>query len=467
MDKVKVGLLPLYLEFYDKKVSDLRVRSEEFLEEIINRLEEKELIIKNSKICRRKEEFKDAVNYFEKEKVAAIITLHLAYSPSLESAEALSSTNIPIIVLNTTPAFYFGSDQSTDEIMYNHGIHGVQDFCSLLYKKGKKYFIETGHYDKSDVLDRVVKKVKSVSLARSMRSQRVGRIGGSFEGMGDFFIPAEDLKKNPGIEVIETDFKEITDLIPGENSEEVKNEILADYKTFKVDNLSKKVHLDSVRIGLAIRKWIEKRSLTSFTYNFSVINKKSGFLTVPFLEASKQMAAGVGFAGEGDVLTASLVGTLLSIYPESSFVEMFCPDWSGDSIFLSHMGEMNIGLVSGKPFLFEKDVSLLETEPPAVAAGSFKPGKAVYINLAPDTDNIFRLLVSEIEMVDLSAKKESLKDNMDKTIRGWFKHKLGISEFLSQFSKHGGTHHSAMVYGDIKDVISDFGRIMNWQVIEI
>ncbi len=462
MNKIKTGLLPLYLEFYDRKLPDSRNRMEEFLFDIKKSLEEKGLIIKDSKISRTKDEFEKAIKYFETEEVAAIISLHLAYSPSLESVEALSDINIPIIILNTTPAVSFCPDQSEEEIMYNHGIHGVQDLCSELYKKGKKFFIETGHYDKSDVLDRVVEKVRSAGLVHSMRSQKVGRIGGSFKGMGDFFIPAGDLKKDVGTEVIEANFKQISDLLPEESSQEVKNEILEDHKIFKVDNLDKKVHTNTVRIGLAIREWIKKNNLTAFTYNFSAIDTDSGFPTIPFLEASKQMAKGTGFAGEGDILTASLVGALLAGNPESTFVEMFCPDWNGDSIFLSHMGEMNIDLALKKPVLFEKDLSLLDVSPPAVAAGCYKPGKALYINLAPDSQYKFRLILSEIEVIDMSKE-----DNMDKTIRGWFRHKLGISEFLSEFSRSGGTHHSAMVYGDVKNMISDFGRMIGWQVIEI
>ena len=55
--------------------------------------------------------------------------------------------------------------------------------------------------------------------------------------------------------------------------------------------------------------------------------------TLPFLEASKAMARGIGYAGEGDVLTSALVGTLLSVYPETSFTEMFCPNWKDGRYF--------------------------------------------------------------------------------------------------------------------------------------
>ena len=42
------------------------------------------------------------------------------------------------------------------------------------------------------------------------------------------------------------------------------------------------------------------------------------------------MARGIGYAGEGDLFTASLVSSLLSVFPETSFSEMFCPDWAGN-----------------------------------------------------------------------------------------------------------------------------------------
>ena len=91
-----------------------------------------------------------------------------------------------------------------------------------------------------------------------------------------------DLKKDVGIEVIEATFKQITDLLPKESSQEVKNEILEDHKTFKIDNLDQKVHTNTTRIGLAIREWIKKNNLTAFTYNFPVIDKDSGLPTIPF-----------------------------------------------------------------------------------------------------------------------------------------------------------------------------------------
>lgn len=105
---------------------------------------------------------------FEKEDVDAIVTLHLAYSPSLESSEVLKRTKLPLIVLDTTPDYEFTPFTYADAMLYNHGIHGVQDMCNLLKRNGKAYQVFAGHTDHSDVLDRVAKSARAAMAA--MRS---------------------------------------------------------------------------------------------------------------------------------------------------------------------------------------------------------------------------------------------------------------------------------------------------------
>ena len=52
-------------------------------------------------------------------------------------SDALAGTDLPIVVLDTTPGYAFGPTTDPAEIMYNHGIHGVQDMCNLLIRNGK------------------------------------------------------------------------------------------------------------------------------------------------------------------------------------------------------------------------------------------------------------------------------------------------------------------------------------------
>ena len=457
---LKAGLLPLYLKLYDDLIPEMRARIEGFLENIEIELKRRGVNIIRPPVCRVEKEFREAIELFEKEKVDALITLHLAYSPSLESVGALSKTNIPIIVLDTTPEYDFGEKVDPDEILYNHGIHGVQDFCSILKRNGKDFFIEAGHWEKSDVLDNIVKRIKSASIAKYFSNMRVGTIEGSFKGMGDFYIHPGELKDRTGIDTISISAKELAKLLPETGDEAVKNELELDKEEFEVGKLSNKAHIDSIKAGIAVRRWIEINDLTAFTMDFSKIDKHSGLPTLPFLEASKAMLRGIGYAGEGDVVTAALTGALLNQYPDSSFAEMFCPDWKNNRIFLSHMGEINPRVISGKTRLIEKDLLFTNMANPAMAVGQFIKGEAAYVNLIPSKET-FTLLISQIELVEV--KNSSMAD----TVNGWFRPPIPVRDFLAGFSHLGGTHHSVVVYGNEIGIICDFGKIMGWKVYEI
>ncbi|MHB1457854.1 MAG: L-arabinose isomerase family protein [Armatimonadota bacterium] len=456
----RVGLLPLYLELYDNAMPDCRPRMDAFAETIAHELRCKDLDVALAPVCRIEAEFGNAVKMLEEARVDAIVTLHLAYSPSLESAAALARTNLPIIVLDTTPTYGYGPTQDPAELMYNHGIHGVQDMCNLLIRNGKPFYIEAGHWQNSDVLDRVAEWAKAAQAASMMRNARVGLVGDPFKGMGDFAVPTDVLESTIGPKTIAITLEELSKFLPDASDKDVQTEIAENLSIFDVNCISDESHMNSARAGLALRKWIEKKKLTAFTMNFGSFSGNKSIPTVPFLEASKSMACGIGYAGEGDVLTASLVGALASMWPETTFTEMFCADWESESIYLSHMGEFNINLADGKAQLLDKNLAFLETGSMAMAVGRLKPGSAVLVNLAPGPDNTYTLILAPIEMLGVDGE-----DRMQESIRGWFRPLMPIADFLTEYSYAGGTHHSALVYGDVGEILARFGDIMGWDVV--
>ena len=457
-----IGLLPLYLQLYDDTSPKMRPRIEEFYQTIAAELEKRHISVLTSPICRVREEFETAVTRFEHSGADAIITLHLAYSPSLESAEVLARTDLPIIVCDTTPTFSYGPEQDPAELSYNHGIHGVQDLCNLFIRNGKPFQIEVGHWEHSDILDRVATRVQAASMATHLRTAKVGLIGEPFTGMGDFYVPPSQLKETIGIETNVLDSQYFRELLSSVTDAEMQAEEEQDRRRFLFEDLNQDAYLRSLRPGLAVKKWIEAEALAAFSFNFLNMNRAAGFDTVPFLQASKMMAAGSGYAGEGDVLTAALVAALSLTSPDTSFTEMFCPDWEDNLIHLSHMGEMNYRLSAGKPKLVEMDYTFGDAENPVFAAGRFRPGDILLINLAPLGDSIYRLIISPATMLDVSGQ-----DNMENRVRGLFRPSLPIEEFLAQYSQCGGTHHLALTYGASVRLVEAFGQMMGWETLVI
>jgi len=456
--KPKIGFLPLYLKLYDDALPEKRADFEPLIADTTRGFSDRGIEVVAADICRLAGEFQDAVAKFKKADVDCIVTLHLAYSPSLESIDALSGTDLPILILDATMHATF--DQSTDpaRIMYNHGIHGVMDMACMLRRRGKEFRIVAGYIGDTNVMDRAVLVIRAARAAACMRKTKVLRIGDSFKGMGDFYVEAETLKKVLGITVEQAGIGQLGESVATVTDDEVERELAADKDRF-VCEVPEDVHKRSLRVCLGARKILEAGRYHAFSMNFLAFSADSGPVdTVPFLEACKGMARGLGYAGEGDVLTASLVGALAQGFGDTTFTEIFCPDWSGNSLFLSHMGEINPELATDQPHLIEYDFPFTPARNPTKLTCCLEAGPATFVDIVPGPADTFSLIAAPVEVLG-----DTMVEEMKNNIRAWIRPEIPVEQFLECYSQHGGTHHSALVLGDQIEGMQAFASFLGMQ----
>lgn len=458
---MKIGLLPLYVEMYDKNSPHIRPRLDAFYEEITEQFIDRGVEVVTSPFCRLKAEFEEAIAVFEQAEVDALVTIHMAYSPSLESIDVLAETKLPIVVLDTTQTLDFSPSQSPSEIMYCHGIHGVMDMCSMLNRYGKSYAIASGHYLESDCIDQVCGYVRAAQAMSALQCAKVGLVGGAFEGMGDFTVPRKELKERFHITIEDIDAKMLKQCRNDITQAELECELENNKEQFTFDEaVVQKDYEEAILDGLALRSCVEKNGYTAFSLNFQKMGDEVGLETMPFIECCKAMERGLGYAGEGDALTAAFTGALLSGYPDTGFVEIFCPDWKNNTLFLSHMGEVNYRTVDEKPYVCRK--GKLGPKRNAYAAyGCMKGGEGVFVNISRGPKD-YRLILASAEMMTVE------NDSFPKAIRGWMKPKSGnIVRFLKDLSINGATHHSIFVYDASVEELQYFGSLLDVETVII
>jgi len=462
MKKIRIGFLPLYIKLYDDCGFVVRPRTEPFYEAMAKDLESRGFEVQRSPFCSVRPEFEEAVRSFENGGCDVIVTWHAAYSPSLESIDALSKTRLPIVVLDTTETFDFSSLQDPGEMNYCHGIHGVMDMTNMLRRAGKPYAIAAGHYPSSDVMDRAEGFIKAAAGAASLRGTKVGTIGGSFDGMGDFLISDEELKEVFGVEAVYSNRAELDALRAAVTDDEIECEIQFDADHYiAIDDIDEECHRKTVRNCLAVRRWIENNGLAAFTVNFREIRPENGLEIMPFMEACKAMARGIGYAGEGDVLTASITGALMRGFTDATFVEIFCPDWKGGTLYLSHMGEYNPNLTDGCDEMKKISFIFGEAEDPVVGYGCYRGGDAIFTNVFKDADGRYTMLISPVEMIDCPD------DNFVGSVRGWMKPPVALPDFLQRISECGVTHHSSLTYGATVDQMKFFAEVAGLRTVVV
>ena len=454
MKSVKIGVLPLYIKLYDDFVPAYRAGMEKLYSDVLSAIRAEGAEVLAADVCRIRPEFEAAVKSFEAAGVDAIVTINLAYSPSLESAEVLAGTKLPILVLDTTRDYCFDFNVAAGSVSYNHGIHGVQDICNLLRRLGKDYSVFAGHFTESDVVRRTVDAARAIKAANSLSGMRVGTIGGAFEGMGDFTVSKETFSRL-GLVRVDCDGERLSAISSRITDEDVRAEYELDCKINGASAVPYEKYANTHKTALAVREWIKEEGLSGFTMNFLGVGKTKGFDIIPFTEACKQMAAGVGDAGEGDLIDAALVGALMGVYDEVNFVEMFCPDWKNSSVYFNHMGECNAALMENRRML-TKPFAFAKSEDPTYLIGNMKAGVGCVFNMLPNADGWYDVVIVEGEMMQVPDVLENFKSS----INGWFKPKTEVSKLLAGYSELGGTHHSAFVYGVDSSSLALFAKTL-------
>jgi len=456
MSKIKVGFLPLYIKLYDDAGVD-RSDMQSCMDTAVSMLQSEGIEVISADVCRIKPEFDAAAAAFNEADVDAVVTFHFAYSPSLESIDALCSLEAPIVVCDTTITYNMSERMDSADITPNHGIHGVMDMCNLLKRAGKDYFVEAGHISESDVVARCAGHCRAAKAAKAFGQACIGSMGGSFVGMGDFFRSDADMKNDFGAQVIYFDFEKDYDKYLGQvTQEQIDAEIASDAERFTVEVQNMENYRAQTQMGLVLRAWASANSLSAYSVNFLAMTQAK----MPFLEISKAMMGGLGYAGEGDVLTAGLVGALMSAYDSVTFTETFCPCWKNDLILMSHMGEMNMNVAAQKAIVTDKPFPYTLAGDTVAAFGTMRAGKAVFVNLAPMDNGNYTLIVSPVDMVDVADKNGSYRS----TTEGWMKPLIPLADYLKGYSEIGGTHHSALVYDAAAFEIISFGHMMGFDV---
>jgi L-arabinose isomerase len=459
-----VGLLPFYLKLYDDVLPECRAGFDALLNDVAAALEDRGIAVTPTPVCRIAPEFDAAVEQFEQAGVDAVVTLHLAYSPSLEAIEAFCRTALPVVILDTTMDAGFGPGVSPDRIMQNHGVHGVMDFASMLRRRRRPFEIVAGHLADPRTMDRAADLIRAAVAAKGLQGSHVLRVGKVFPGMGDFQVPEPLLAEHLGFQVSQIGLDALDLATTAVSDEAVAAELAGDREQFDCD-APDDVHARSVRVGLGLRRLLEDGRYDALSVNFQAFDRADRpACAMPFLEISKAMARGVGYAGEGDVLTAALVGTLARAFHAVTFTEIFCADWAGDTLFLSHMGEINPALAASRPRIFEKPFPFAGSLHPAVLTCAVRPGPAALVNLAPGPGDTFSLIVAPVEVL---PEDETLDPAMRDTVRAWIRPWIPVAPFLEAYSRAGGTHHSALVLGPRAEALAAFGRIAGLTVVEV
>ena len=464
-DRPKVGLLALTLEFYERSGPQLRQGREKFVRERLMPALAEVAEVRFEGAVFRRQDVERTVAGFEADGVDVLLVVLLSYSPSLISAPALRRTRLPIVVWNTQELYAVDESYGEAELIANHGVHGTHDLCNVLVRAGVPFGYVTGHLKDAGAVAALADPLRAGYAVSRLGRARLGLLGYPFPGMGDFGLDTTHLATTLGcaweaMSVAEyvrraeqADKKDIDALVAEycdayDVAEEITGEDLA----------------AAARAEVALRGMVRENRLDAFSYQFLAFGEDDRVETLPFVAASRLLAEGVGFGGEGDLISAAGSAMLAWLSPPASFSEIFTIDFGGNAVLVSHMGEANAAMArrDRKVRLVRRGRSLVPIRGHQLAlACTFEPGEATLTALTLTAGQRWRIIAAPMRIEDFGPLSQLAVPHSKMSPRG------DVRDFLTAYAAAGGPHHLAVCFGDARARLALAARYLGAEYVEV
>jgi L-arabinose isomerase len=456
--KARVGLLGLMFDLYDAW-PDLKPAMSAFGEELVTALAPF-ADADFPGVCNKREEVEAAASRWESEGRDLVIVVLLTYAPSHLALTALSGTRLPVLIFNTQQLYAVDENTLGLDTTKNHGMHGVQDLANVLLRAGRRPEIVTGHYKDPRALDEVKAWCDAARVAHDMQGLRIGLVGYAMEGMGDFGLDETAFLAQAGVEVRRIGMTRLAERASQAPEDIISREVTADRARFRfADDVSASQHEASVRLEWALRETLEERGMSGFAAHFLAVGEEGALETLPFLAASKLLAEGYGFGGEGDVTSAAAVCMMQKLVGAANFTEMFTMDFAHNAVLMMHMGEGNWRMARRDEPVHVLSNSLeaimdVRTSP-VLLAFSLEPGEATLVSLTTGAGGKLKFVTTEGRVLDFPYLADLARPHYK------FKPDGDLCDFLTRFSNEGGSHHQALAYGRWTNTVEKIATIMD------
>ena len=402
--------------------------------------------------------------------VGLIAWMH-TFSPAKMWIAGLSQLNKPLVQFHTQFNRNIPWNAIDMDYMNLHQTaHGDREFGFLVSRLRKPRTIIVGHWQSDSVRQKLDRWMRVCAAIYDQKHLKIARFGDNMRQVAVTEGDKVEAQIKFGYSVNGYGVYELVNSINAVSDADVEalvKEYEADYQL--VDSLQKTGEkrtalLDSARIELGLKAFLEKGGFKAFTDTFENLN---GMKQLPGLPVQRLMAQGYGFGGEGDWKTAALVRAIKvmghGLPKGSSFMEDYTYnlDENNELVLGAHMLEICPSIAQDKPVLDIKPLGIGGKEDPTRLIFTAKTGVAVNTTIV-DMGNRFRMVVAELDAVDKPQAMPNLPVG-----HAFWKLKPNFDVGTQAWILAGGAHHSAFSLDVDAEMLRTFAEYFEIEFIHI
>jgi L-arabinose isomerase len=402
--------------------------------------------------------------------IGVIAWMH-TFSPAKMWIRGLSVLRKPLLHLHTqfNVEIPWG-DIDMDFMNLNQSAHGDREFGFMMTRMRLNRKVITGHWQHSDVLEKIGNWTRSAAGWNEWQGARFVRFGDNMRQVAVTEGDKVEAELKFGYSVNThgiTDLVKVTNEICDKDIDSLCEEYADRYILAGSLMKGKENHeslRQAARIEAGLETFLKQGNYKGFTDTFEDLD---GMPQLPGIAAQRLMAKGYGFAAEGDWKTAALVRAMkvmaTGLAGGNSFMEDYTYhfDPKNEMVLGAHMLEICESIADGKPKCEIHPLGIGGKGDPVRLVFNSAAGPAINVSMV-DMGNRYRLVVNEVEAV---APKHDLP--MLPVARVLWKPYPDMKTGCTAWLLAGGAHHTCYSQNLTSEHMEDFSEMAGIEMVNI
>jgi len=402
--------------------------------------------------------------------IGLICWMH-TFSPAKMWIGGLSGLLKPFLHLHTQFNREIPFNQIDMDFMnLNQSAHGDREFGFIGTRLQLERKVVVGHWQEASVNAEIGAWARAASALLDSKKCRIARFGDNMRDVAVTEGNKVSAQVKFGYEVHGFGVGDLVASIGGVEETAIDRLVTAYMDTYEVGKDLRETKSfaklrEAARIELGLRMFLEIHDCTAFTTTFEDLH---GLNQLPGLACQRLMADGYGFGAEGDWKTAALVRAMkvmgAGLTGGTSFMEDYTyhmPENSPALVLGAHMLEVCPTISRNKPALEIHPLSIGGKADPARLVFSARSGPALNATML-DMGNRFRLLINEVEVVDIEEHMPNLP-----VASVFWKPQPDLKVSAKSWIYAGGAHHTSFSQAVTVEQLKDFAEMTGIECLVI
>ena len=357
-----------------------------------------------------------------------------------------------------------------DFMNLNQAAHGDREFGYVQTRLGVARKTVAGHVSDPTVLRRVDDWARAAVGLAHLRTLRLARFG---DNMRDVAVTEGDKVEAQlrfGVSVNTYGVNDLVEVVDGADESDVGgivDEYLAQYDVAEPLRPGGDRHESlryAARIEAGLTSFMDDGGFGAFTTNFEDLG---GLRQLPGIAVQRLMARGVGFGGEGDWKTSTVLAAVKRMASGRTGGSSFMEDYTyhfgpGPARILgAHMLEVCPSIASARPSCEIHPLSIGAREDPVRLVFDAAPGPAAVLGIV-DMGDRFRLVANTIRVVEPDEPLPRLP-----VARAVWEPAPSLATAAEAWLIAGGPHHTVLTKDVGLDTLRDFAALLHTELAVI